>query len=169
MQRFGVVRTTEWGIHFDVKTQQSRQDVLTEDLAYTNEPIDLHHDNPYRNPTPGYWCLMCLRDAAAGGLSIVSDGLYASILLRETNPEMFDILTKVKVRFSYISEESKTALVTETPHILLDYEGNIQHVTYSGRLDEVPASGYKYSLEEIDMYYRAKKKWLQLARENALR
>ena len=176
--RVGPVRTTDWGVHFDVRTVQAREgeDVLTEDVAYTNEAIDLHHDNPYRHPTPGYWCLHCLQDAGeggGGGLSLVSDGLHAALLLRERDPAAFDVLTRTNVAFKYRSSADDVLLQTALPHIVLgartrggDGHG-IDQVAYSGRLDALPAAGT--TAEALDAYYAARSAWLALAREHALR
>lgn len=100
--KLGTVRATGWGHHFDVKTQQSHDnDVLGEDVAYTNLAIDLHMDNVYRDPVPGYWCLLCI-DQGGGdgtsGLSMLRDAFFAAELLREEDPAAFHVLTQVPKR-----------------------------------------------------------------------
>lgn len=167
--KFGVVRTTEWGRHFDVKTVQDRDDgALAEDLAYTNEAIDLHFDNVYREPVPGYWCLHCLETGPGGdnsGETLISDGFFAAEVLRREDPDAFAVLTHVKVAFKYISDG--VALVRRVPHIALADDGvTICQLTYSGRLDAV--DGAQYSFETLDSYYRARARWLVIARENAV-
>lgn len=167
--KIGTVRTTEWGRHFDVKTEQSRDDgALAEDLAYTNEAIDLHLDNVYREPVPNYWCLHCLEAGPGGdnsGVSVISDGLFAAEVLREEDPAAFAVLTQVQIAFKYVSDG--IALVRRVPHITLAADGvTISQITYSGRLDAV--DGAQYSFETLDAYYRARARWLTIARENAL-
>lgn len=172
----GPVRTTDWGVHFDVRTVQAREareDVLTEDVAYTDQAIDLHHDNPYREPIPGFWCLHCLQDSP-GGESLISDGLHAALQLREHSPWAFDVLSKTEVTFAYRSED--VLLQNSVPHIQLGDRRHgrgaagddfgIRQVTYSGRLDAIPGS--HYTPEELDLYYRARSLFLDTARTHSL-
>ena len=168
-KQLGVVRETEWGLVFDVKTEQNQGGVMTEDLAYTNSAIDMHFDNVYRDPVPGYWCLHCLESGNGGdtsGLSMISDGVYAAETLRAEDPAAFDVLTRVKVTFKYESP-GETALITHVPHILLADDGvTIAKLTYSGRLDSV--NGAAYSYETLDAYYKARARWLKIVRANVI-
>lgn len=160
-KHLGTVRDTHWGHSFHVKVEPKDHD----DLAYTNEPIDLHVDNPYRRPVPGYWCLHALSmGAGTGGDSLACDGLAVSQRLREEYPEGFDALTRVKVGFRYADDQ--VHLFDSVPHIILSPCGShIGRITYSGRLDEVPLT---LSPAEAELYYKARARWLTIAREDAV-
>lgn len=138
---------------------------LNRDLAYTNEPLALHVDNPYRHPVPGYQLLHCLVAADGGGESTIVDGWKVAEQLRELDPDAFLTLTRVKTRFQY--EASETALVTFHPAIttrpssarsesvadpLVD---PVRTVVYSSRLDFTPP----LPPAELDRYYTARAKF----------
>lgn len=166
----GVVRATEWGSTFHVKVEQKTTGRLTEDVAYTNEAIDLHVDNPYRRPVPGYWCLHALSMGhGGGGETLVCDGFTVSERLRTEDPAAFEILTKVPISFRYTDGQT-IDLNDQRPHIQLALDPKsgrkqVRRITYSGRLDEVPLD---LSPEDAQEYYRARKVWLEMARQNAI-
>src|SRR5262249_9354180 len=64
----GWVRETNYGRVFDVAVSPDPNH-----LAYTNNALGLHTDNPYRDPVPGLQILHCLK-AACGGESLFVDG-----------------------------------------------------------------------------------------------
>eukprot|EP00940_MAST-03C_sp_MAST-3C-sp2_P003203 g3203.t1 len=173
-KHIGPVRVTDWGQHFDVRTKQNKiSNTLIEDVAYSNEGIDLHHDNPYRSPVPGYWCLHCLEEGSGGGgLSLISDGLHVALSLKREEPELFDVLTKMNVNFRYYGQGATHEYVR--PHIQLrrpnQYEWaddfNIESIAYSGRLDAMSHEGRTF--EDMDLFYKAKRAFLRIARESAV-
>jgi gamma-butyrobetaine dioxygenase len=135
----GPVRDTNWGTLFDVRTQQESADGAapksTEDLAYTEEEIRLHVDNPYRDPIPQYQLLHVLQQTRVpgGGATIVADGFRAAERLRAEDPEAFALLTRARARFQY--QDDNTFLQTTRPHIVTEPDGTLKRVTLSGRLD----------------------------------
>jgi len=52
-------------------------------LAYTREALQLHTDNPYRDPCPGIQLLHCQTPAPVGGDSILVDGIAVAERLRD--------------------------------------------------------------------------------------
>ncbi|MEY8839741.1 TauD/TfdA family dioxygenase, partial [Cribrihabitans sp. XS_ASV171] len=59
---FGYVRETNYGRHFEVRTE-----VNPTNLAFTGLGLQAHTDNPYRDPVPTIQVLYCLESSAAGG------------------------------------------------------------------------------------------------------
>ena len=59
-EMFGHVRETNSGRIFDVGSVPSPRN-----LAYTEMPLGVHTDNPYRDPVPGLQLLHCLESSAA--------------------------------------------------------------------------------------------------------
>ncbi|HEY5663165.1 MAG TPA: TauD/TfdA family dioxygenase [Ilumatobacter sp.] len=94
--RLGFVRETNYGRLFDVRAEPDAGN-----LAYTPLALPLHTDNPYRDPTPTVQVLHCLRPAAAGGATVLSDGLAAAEWLRVHDPASFAVLTTTPVTFRY--------------------------------------------------------------------
>ena len=94
----GVVRPTNWGVYFTVKSLPNAND-----LAYTSLPLKAHTDNPYRKPVPCVQLLHCIENEVKGGLSTITDGFavangYASITpinFEMTNMDYIDELKRV--------------------------------------------------------------------------
>ncbi len=143
----GSVRRTNFGEHFNVKSIPNPND-----LAYTSLPLAPHTDNPYRNPVPCIQILHCIINEVKGGFSTLVDGYTVSEILKKENPEFYDILTKVKVRFKFIDKD--VVLEDWSELIKLDENKNFKQVRFSPRLDYVPILEKK----ELDLYYKARKK-----------
>ena len=78
---FGFVRETNYGRHFEVRTE-----VNPTNLAYTGLGLQAHTDNPYRDPVPTLQVLSCLENSAKGGENMVVDGFAAALRLRDEDP-----------------------------------------------------------------------------------
>ena len=143
----GSVRRTNFGEHFNVKSKPNPND-----LAYTSLPLAPHTDNPYRNPVPCIQILHCITNEVKGGFSTLVDGFTVTEALKKDNPEFYDILTKVKVRFKFIDKD--VVLEDWSELIKLDEDNQFKQVRFSPRLDYVPILEKK----DLDLYYKARKK-----------
>ncbi len=143
----GSVRRTNFGEHFNVKSKPNPND-----LAYTSLPLAPHTDNPYRNPVPCIQILHCITNEVKGGFSTLVDGFTVTETLKKDNPEFYDILTKVKVRFKFIDKD--VVLEDWSELIKLDEDNQFKQVRFSPRLDYVPILEKK----DLDLYYKARKK-----------
>jgi alpha-ketoglutarate-dependent taurine dioxygenase len=123
---FGFVRETNYGRLFDVR---SEPDPIN--LAYTGLGLQVHTDNPYRDPVPGLQLLHCLSDAAEGGDSVVVDGFRAALTLKEERPEAFALLTRHPVRFAYANAAAR--LEAAAPMLGLSVEGELVEVRFNNR------------------------------------
>jgi gamma-butyrobetaine dioxygenase len=146
-QRFGHVRTTNFGSYFEV---YSRPD--STDLAYRPVALGPHTDNPYRTPVPGIQILQCLQNETSGGLSTLVDSLAVAEHLRAEDPQGFELLSRVPVRFEY--RDATTHLVSVKPMIELDGLGQMTGVHYSPRLDDIPLM----SQQDTRGYHAARKR-----------
>ena len=146
-QRFGFVRTTNFGSFFEV---YSRPD--SNDLAYRPVALGPHTDNPYRTPVPGIQILQCLQNETSGGLSTLVDSLAVAAQVRAEDPEGFELLSRSPVRFEY--RDATTHLVSVKPMIELDGEGQMTGVHYSPRLDDIPLM----SQDDTRRYHAARKR-----------
>jgi alpha-ketoglutarate-dependent taurine dioxygenase len=142
--RFGFVRETNYGRWFDV-----RSEIAPANLAYTGLGLQVHTDNPYRDPVPGLQLLHCLESSAAGGDSIVVDGFAAALHLRQHDPEAFRLLTRHPVPFRYAVGE--TVLEARAPLIELAADGELQAVRFNNRSLGTP----RLPAAVIETWYRA--------------
>ena len=142
----GNIRQTNFGKYFNVKSVPKPND-----LAYTSQALSPHTDNPYRKPVPCIQLLHCIENETSGGLSTLVDGFKVANYLKEQNPNYFEILTKVKIKFKFI--DKNIVLENEGTLIELDEKSNIKQVRFSTRLDYTPI----LNKNELELYYKARK------------
>ena len=87
-------REFEYGLKIDPTT-----------LAYSNKALCYHLDLAYMQDKPGIAYLHCLQyDACVeGGVLSVKDGFRIAEAFRVEQPEHFDTLSRVRIKFSYIA------------------------------------------------------------------
>ncbi len=124
---FGYVRETNYGRHFEVRTE-----VNPTNLAFTGLGLQAHTDNPYRDPAPTLQVLYCLESSAAGGENMVVDGFTAARRLRDENPDAFDVLADHCARFEYAGDEA-ACLTSRRPMIELAPDGELVGVRFNNR------------------------------------
>ena len=126
------MRETNYGRLFDVRAEPDAGN-----LAYTPLALPLHTDNPYRDPTPTVQVLHCLRPAAAGGATVLSDGLAAAEWLRWNNPEAFELLVTTPVTFRY--HDAQVDLSCRRAVIELSAERTVRGVALNHRSLATPS------------------------------
>jgi gamma-butyrobetaine dioxygenase len=94
--RFGFIRETNYGRLFDV-----RAEAAPSNLAYTAHSLDLHTDNPYREPVPTLQLLHAIRTDEHGGESYFVDGLAHAEAMAVAEPDAFALLSSQPVEFRY--------------------------------------------------------------------
>lgn len=124
---FGYVRETNYGKHFEVRTE-----VNPSNLAYTGLALQAHTDNPYRDPVPTIQLLYCLESSAAGGENMLVDGFKAVMRLRDENEEYFDLLSKYSARFEYKNNKD-VHLKSRRPIIELSSDGELLAIRFNNR------------------------------------
>lgn len=143
---FGHVRETNYGQHFDVRTE-----VNPTNLAFTGAGLQAHTDNPYRDPVPTVQVLYCLESSAPGGENMVVDGFAAALRLRAENEAYFDVLANHCARFEYAGEAG-VCLTSRRPMIELAPDGELIGVRFNNRslaaVTDVP-------FDEMAIYYEA--------------
>ncbi len=143
---FGYVRETNYGRHFEVRTE-----VNPTNLAYTGLGLQAHTDNPYRDPVPTVQVLYCLESSAAGGENMVVDGFAAARRLQAENAAYFDVLADHCARFEYAGEQG-VCLTSRRPMIELAPDGELIAVRFNNRsmaaVTDVP-------FDKMALYYGA--------------
>ncbi|MEM7005941.1 MAG: TauD/TfdA family dioxygenase [Pseudomonadota bacterium] len=143
---FGYVRETNYGKHFEVRTE-----VNPTNLAFTGLGLQAHTDNPYRDPVPSLQVLYCLESSAAGGENMVVDGFACARRLKAENPEYFDVLARYCARFEYVGEDG-VHLTSRRPLIELAPDGELVSIRFNNRslaaVTDVP-------FEKMELWYEA--------------
>lgn len=143
---FGFVRETNYGRHFEVRTE-----VNPTNLAYTGLGLQAHTDNPYRDPVPTLQILYCIENSAAGGDSTVVDGFRAAQRLQQENPKGFRLLSGHSARFEY-KGSAGVALRSRRPMIELSPDGELLAVRFNNR-SSAPFKDVPF--EQMEAYYAA--------------
>jgi gamma-butyrobetaine hydroxylase len=124
---FGYVRETNYGRHFEVRTE-----VNPVNLAYTGLGLQAHTDNPYRDPVPTLQILSCLENSADGGENMVVDGFAAARRLLAEDPHGFALLAGYPARFAYTGGNG-VALQSRRPVIELSPDGELVALRFNSR------------------------------------
>ena len=159
VELFGFVRETNYGRHFEVRTE-----VNPTNLAFTGLGLQAHTDNPYRDPVPTVQVLYCLESSAAGGENMVVDGFRVAERLRQENQEWFDLLSTYCARFEYAGEDG-VVLRSRRPMIELAPDGELIAVRFNNRsaaaITDVP-------FEKMEAYYAAYRRMGELIDDPAM-
>jgi gamma-butyrobetaine dioxygenase len=147
-ETFGYVRETNYGRIFDVRVVADPAN-----LAFTNRAIAPHTDNPYRDPVPTLQLLHCLRDASAGGDTVLVDGFAAAAALRSCDRGSFDVLTSTPIPFAYV--DKATSLTASQPLISLSPRGRITAV----RLNNRSMQPVRLPYDQAEAVYAAYRAW----------
>jgi gamma-butyrobetaine dioxygenase len=156
---FGYVRETNYGKHFEVRTE-----VNPTNLAFTGLGLQAHTDNPYRDPVPTLQILYCLENSAEGGENMVVDGFRAAERLREECPRGFDLLTRYCAKFEYVGSRG-ACLRSRRPMIELAPDGELIGVRFNNRstaaITDVP-------YEDMAGYYAAYRRLSEIIDDDAM-
>lgn len=144
VELFGYVRETNYGRLFEVRTV-----VDPNNVAYTALPLTPHTDNPYRDPVPSLQLLHCLSSSDIGGDSTVVDGFCVANALRDREPDKFELLTTIPVRFRFSDKD--TELEAEVTLISFSLRGEVAVV----RLNSPTASPLDFDSELMEPFYDA--------------
>ncbi|UWQ04802.1 TauD/TfdA family dioxygenase [Aliiroseovarius crassostreae] len=156
---FGYVRDTNYGKHFEVRTE-----VNPTNLAFTGLGLQAHTDNPYRDPVPSVQVLYCLESSAAGGENMVVDGFAAALRLRDENEDYFNVLADHCAQFEYAGEEG-VCLTSRRPMIELAPDGELIGVRFNNRslaaVTDVP-------FDRMETYYAAYRRLGEIIDDEAM-
>ena len=156
---FGYVRETNYGRHFEVRTE-----VNPTNLAFTGLGLQAHTDNPYRDPVPTVQVLYCLESSAAGGENMVVDGFAAALRLRAENPAYFDVLADHCARFEYAGEAG-VRLTSRRPMLELAPDGELVGVRFNNRS---AAATLDVPFDRMELYYAAYRRLGEIIDDEAM-
>ncbi|KAA0151649.1 hypothetical protein FNF31_03626 [Cafeteria roenbergensis] len=117
---FGPVReTAEYGSVFDVRVEE---DVWN--FTFNSDALDVHSDNPYRDPSPTVQLLNCVIAAKSGGETMLVDAWRAAQDLGAEDPEALAILAATPLSFEF---KTGASLGKEGPQAdLLQAKGGVR-------------------------------------------
>jgi len=108
-QRIGFIRETQYGKFWDFTS-----DLAKGDIAYTMLALGAHTDTTYYTDPCGLQLFHLLSHTdGSGGASLLVDGFYVASILKELHPDVYALLSKVKIP-AHAAGES-TALYRPSP------------------------------------------------------
>ena len=157
INQFGFVRETNYGPLFEVRTK-----VDANNLAFTNLGLGCHLDNPYRDPVPGIQLLHCLQSSTSGGESILQDGFMAANILRNENPQHFDVLCRQWINYRF--QDADTDLHSRVPMFEVNDKTEIIKVRYNNR----SIGTLKIDPDRVSEFYAAYRHYAEIIEREAL-
>ena len=133
VQRFGFIQETNYGRIFDVRIE-----AFPNNLAFSDRGLELHTDNPYRDPPPTLQLLHALVTDPSGGETLFVDGFAQAERFRSAAPEAFALLTRTPVRFRF-ADATGACWTAEAPIIALGASGEIETIRLNHRALDAPA------------------------------
>jgi trimethyllysine dioxygenase len=157
VRRAGYVRETIFGGFWDFQADLSKADT-----AYTNLELLPHTDGTYSHDAPGLQLLHCLAFDGTGGQSTMVDGFRIASELRASQPDLYDVLSRVEVPGQYIGDGSH--LMASRPVFRHDRAGELVQVSFNNA-DRAP---FLLPAPEMELFYDALRAFEALANDHRL-
>lgn len=157
-RRIGFLRETNFGQTFEVVNKADPNN-----LAYTALALALHTDLTNQETPPGYQFLHCITNDAQGGGSVFADGFAMAQVLRDSDPQAFDVLAGTLIPCRFFDRDCDIRI--HKPVITLDHAGAIQEIRFNAHLVDL----IDLPLETVDAWYRAYRAFMRLTRDPAFR
>ena len=148
---------THFGRVEDLRTDNTTN-ANTDQLGYTDAPIQLHTDQPFLEHPPRYQLLQSVRMADEGGANFLVDARAAARYLRDIDRAAFDLLTGTPVTFH---RQQKSFERTVISPMLQGVDGGNFLVRYS----YFTLAPYRLPFAEMDAWYRAVDRFARLVRD----
>lgn len=146
VERFGFIRETNYGRLFDVRIEPEPGN-----LAYTDRALDLHTDNPYRDPAPTLQLLHAITVDKTGGETLFVDAFAHAEALRREATEAFETLARTPVRFSF-ADETGARWSARSPVLRLSPDGTLESVRLNHRSLDLEPGGADQAAAWYDAY-----------------
>jgi alpha-ketoglutarate-dependent taurine dioxygenase len=133
------------------------------DTASTNLELLHHTDGTYMRDPPGLQIFNCVAQAGDGGESRYIDSFLVAETLRREAPDAFAFLAKTPLHYHTFDNDAH--LATMEPILRLDYRDNITQFRHND-YDRAPLT--HLSFEDVDRFYRAHRKLLEIMRRDSM-
>jgi alpha-ketoglutarate-dependent taurine dioxygenase len=128
----------------------------TDQLGYTDAPVEPHTDQPFLVEPPRYQLLQSIHEAEVGGESYLVDGLAAARHLESIDADAFALLVRTPVTFHRrqraFERVAVSPILTFTPRFRIRYS-------------YFTVAPHKLPFAEMEGWYRAKDRFARLVRD----
>ncbi|MEO7398157.1 MAG: TauD/TfdA family dioxygenase [Ilumatobacteraceae bacterium] len=149
--RIGIVRETNFGVLWDVKSEPNP-------ISNANTALALppHVDLPTREYQPGLQFLHCLVNETRGGENILVDGFRIAEILRHDHPADYEVLTTVPWEWANRSATSDYRFTS--PLIVTNRDGSLKEV----RIGNWLRAALDVPFDVVEPAYRAYRRLFEL-------
>jgi gamma-butyrobetaine dioxygenase/trimethyllysine dioxygenase len=138
------------GTHFgrieDLRTDNTTNQ-NTDQLGYTDAPVDLHTDQPFLQSPPRWQLLQGIRTADEGGESYLADAVAAGRLIAAHDRRAYELLSSVLVRFH--RKQKAFESIVDAPILGRGPDGPIVRHSY------FTMAPHRLPFSEMEEWYRA--------------
>lgn len=156
VEKLMYIRPTHYGGFWDFTSDLSKNDT-----AYTNIDISSHTDGTYWNDTPGLQLFHLLLHDGEGGTTSLVDAFYCADLLKQQDPESYEILTRIPVP-AHSAGEEKVCIQPDIPQPVfkLNDDGELVQVRWN-QSDRSTMDKWE-NPEDIPKFYKAIRQWYSI-------
>lgn len=147
----GTLRITNYGI-FELEAKPNPE--IVGDMAV---PLALHSDEPYRIEMPGITFFHVIRQSEFGGDSTMADGIWLAKILKERDPDAFEVLATIPARHNRTLAEGRTFDV-QAPVFSRDRFGQVTGI----RINDRGMAPIDCPLDRVESFYDALRTLLKL-------
>lgn len=146
------IRPTHYGGFWDFTSDLSKNDT-----AYTNIDISSHTDGTYWLDTPGLQLFHLLYHDGTGGTTSLVDAFKCAFILKEKYPELFEILSRIRIP-AHSAGEEKVCIQPDIPRpIFTVHEGELIQVRWN-QSDRSTMDNWD-NPDDIPRFYEAIRRW----------
>lgn len=147
---------THFGRIEDLRTDNTTNQ-NTDQLGYTDAPVDLHTDQPFIRSPPRWQLLQAIRRADEGGESYLVDAFAAARLLGAHDRRARELLSTVLVRFH--RKQRSFESIVDAPILGEGPRGPIVRYSY------FTMAPHRLPFEDMEEWYRAYDRFARLVRD----
>ena len=152
------VISTHFGRIEDLRTDNTTNQ-NTDQLGYTDAPVDLHTDQPFIQSPPRWQLLQGVRSAETGGENYIVDAFAAARLLGARDRRARELLSSVPVRFH--RKQRAFESIVDSPLLSEGPRGPIVRYSY------FTMAPHRLPFEDMEEWYRAYDRFARLVRDPA--
>lgn len=152
------VRSTHFGRIEDLRTDNTTNQ-NTDQLGYTDAPVELHTDQPFIQSPPRFQLLQAIRSADEGGENIVADARGALEYLRRVDEASWRLLVSTPVRFHRRQKAFES--IVDTPLFTTDGHGTLRQVRHS----YFTFAPHRLPFAEMEAFYRAYQRFQRIVHD----
>lgn len=152
------VRGTHFGRIEDLRTDNTTNQ-NTDQLGYTDAPVDLHTDQPFLEDPPRYQMLHGIRSADEGGENLLVDAAAASRYLRAVDADAFEVLTTTPITFH--RKQKGFERILHSPLLRVGPDAALIQVRHS----YFTFAPFREPFDRIERFYRAYQRFARIIHE----